>query len=98
MQKNNIEVAGWTEGTHSQPKRGATKDAVPTSKYKGVSWAGDRKKWHVQITKHGKRHTKYFGPDQEIEAAEYYNELARELYGEFAQLNDIPRKSPEEKP
>lgn len=57
------------------------------SRYKGVSRTHNTyDRWQALIIAHGKRH--YLGsyPSQE-EAAHAYDKKARELHGEFAQLN-----------
>lgn len=58
-----------------------------TSKYKGVFWRNDRNKWVGQIFI-GSKSSKYFN-DDELEAATWYNNKAKELHGEFACLNEI---------
>ena len=58
------------------------------SKYKGVSWDEQYKKWRVTITKNKKR--TYIGRfTTEEEAAAAYNKAALEHHGEFAKLNKI---------
>jgi hypothetical protein len=62
----------------------------PTSKYKGVSLIKDPryiKKWQACIQKEGKPKTKKFFT--EVEAAKWYNEMAKELFGDTAYLNKI---------
>jgi len=57
-----------------------------TSRYKGVCWDERRGKWLAQISKEGvHRHLGRF--DDEIDAAEAYDNAARELFGEHAYLN-----------
>lgn len=59
-----------------------------SSKYKGVSWSKNYKKWHAYIKKDQHRMTiGYF--DLEDDAGLAYNKWAKELFGEFARLNDI---------
>lgn len=87
MQKANLVVTDHAVGAHSQPKRGATKDSAPYSRFKGVTWDKRNHKWQGQIVKDGRRYSKRF--TTEIEAASFYNEKATELFGEFARLNDI---------
>lgn len=57
-----------------------------TSKYKGVSWYPNAKKWQVKIGINGKRkHVGYFKSEEE--AARAYDEAAKEYFGEFARTN-----------
>lgn len=59
-----------------------------SSKYKGVSWRKDCKKWHSYIKINRKRkHLGYFTSEEK--AAEAYNEAAVKLFGEHALLNEI---------
>lgn len=58
------------------------------SGYKGVVWHKPNKKWLTQIRFNGKRiHIGYFTDIHE--AAKAYNEKAKELFGEFASINQI---------
>jgi len=59
-----------------------------SSVYKGVSWYKRCKKWqaHIQMNKK-RKHLGYF--KREREAAFAYNEVARNLFGEFAWLNPV---------
>lgn len=57
-----------------------------TSKYKGVSWNKKANKWMSRIASKGEHiHLGYY--DDEEEAARVYDEAAKELFGEFAELN-----------
>lgn len=56
-----------------------------TSRYKGVHWRKDIKKWRVTISLNIRRTIGYF--HSEIEAAKAYDKAAKELFGEFAYLN-----------
>lgn len=62
----------------------------PTSKYKGVSLIKDEryhKKWQGLIQKDGKTRSKKFYTEEE--AALWYNEIAKELFGDTAYQNII---------
>lgn len=57
-----------------------------TSKYKGVSWYKQRKKWNANIICDGRQKTiGYF--ENEIDAALAYDEYAKKLFKEYAYLN-----------
>lgn len=56
------------------------------SKYKGIYYHKHSKKWMVRVKYNGK--VKFLGYfDNEIEAAKIYDNHAKELFGEFANLN-----------
>ena len=58
----------------------------PSSKYKGVSWKKQKKKWLVQIRYNGQR--KFLGYfKDEIQAAKAYDKAAKKNHVEFASLN-----------
>lgn len=74
--------------THGQNMFNKKSYKNSTSKFKGVSWKSENKKWVAQIQYNGKKaHIGYFS--SEIEAAVAYNAKAVELFGEFARLNVI---------
>jgi len=60
-----------------------------TSQYKGVRWQPSRNRWVATIISKpiGLRKTKMF--KTEISAAIQYNEWAKEVFGEFAVLNEV---------
>jgi len=61
-------------------------DAGGTSRYKGVHWDKDRRKWQAGIRHKGRLiHLGYY--DYEADAAIAYDDRAVELFGEFACLN-----------
>ena len=58
-----------------------------TSQYKGVSWSKTKGRWVTYIHRNGK--TKYGGQfHDEVEAANEYDRMALETWGEFARLNN----------
>lgn len=65
---------------NAKPRRGS-------SRFKGVSWHPELKRWHVQISKNGTRLASQFH-HTEIEAAAAYDALAKEAFGEFAATNE----------
>ncbi len=71
----------------SQNNRNTLKYKNKSSKYKGVSKASPNR-WRAQIKLNYKKfHLGYF--EIEEDAARAYNEKAKELFGEFANLNEI---------
>ena len=59
-----------------------------TSRYKGVCWHKQTKKWQADICLERRQiHLGLF--DNEIEAAKAYDAKAKELFGEFAKYNFI---------
>jgi hypothetical protein len=62
-----------------------------TSRFKGVWWAKDIRRWRAQVIY--KRKTHNLGCfTSEIEAATAYNVGARRIHGRFARLNKIPER------
>jgi predicted site-specific integrase-resolvase len=59
---------------------------VPTSRFKGVCWRSGEGKWAANIMKDGVAH-RLGRFDDEIAAAQAYDEAARELYGPLAYQN-----------
>ena len=59
-----------------------------TSKFKGVCWHKAANKWYASIQKDKRIY--YLGVFEiEIDAAKAYNERAKELFKEFANLNEV---------
>lgn len=83
--KQNLRLCTIAQNNYNSRKR---KDGV-TSKYKGVYLNKISNMYTSHITFKGKR---IFLGNYKIQenAAYYYNEKARELFGEFAYLNDLP--------
>jgi hypothetical protein len=68
---------GRTSGGCKRPSR---------SKYKGVDWAHDMKRWRARIRVNGKRISLGLF-ENEIDAAKAYDEAAKKYHGQFASLN-----------
>ena len=80
--KENLRICTHSENCYNRKK---TKINA-TSKYKGVYWDKQRKKWSTLIGKDQKSiHLGHY--DNEIEAAKAYDKKALELFGEFAYIN-----------
>jgi len=74
--------------TASQNQGNQRKQTGTSSQYKGVCWHKEKGKWHAKIKANAPcRHLGYFS--DETDAARAYNDAARELFGEFAELNVI---------
>lgn len=73
--------------TQKENVRNRTSHAGSTSGYLGVSFDRGKNRWRAQIRPDGQRiHLGWFR--DEWEAAEAYNDAAREHFGEFASLNE----------
>lgn len=81
-QKSNLRLATYGQNEINKPKK---KNA--SSKYKGVIYDKERKKWRTELTYKGVTYTKRFNTERE--AGLYHNELALKIHGEFAYLNVI---------
>jgi hypothetical protein len=57
-----------------------------SSKYKGIAWKKENKKWQAQIHFNGECIFLGYFKD-EIKAAKAYDEAAKKYYGQFAYLN-----------
>lgn len=82
-QKDNLRICTHSQNTMNQLLQGGT-----SSKYKGVCWNKQRKKWIVYIKCEGKRTNLGYFTD-ELEATKAYNAKAGDLHGEFAYLNPV---------
>lgn len=85
--RGNSDVRNLRLCTSSQNKANSKKRKNRSSKYKGVSYLPERKKWLSQIKFCNKKISKKFS--NEKDAALFYNENAKKLFGEFANLNII---------
>lgn len=78
--------------SYSQNLMNRAKTWSGTSKYKGVAWDNNLKKYRVRVSSHGKQ---YSGGifDNDKEAAKSANILMQKHHGEFAVLNVIDDES-----
>lgn len=85
---NNLDIRKATRLQNNQntKKRKLHKGSPTTSKYKGVAWMPERKKWRAYINFNTKRiHLGVF--ISESDAAKAYDSAALAYFGEFAMLN-----------
>jgi hypothetical protein len=83
----NLRICTPAENTRNAPKRPGTR-----SRFIGVYPRGD--KWRVAVTCNGEAHL--LGPfDDEVEAAQARDRLARKLHGKYARLN-FPLEDPQD--
>ena len=74
--------------TRLQQQRHTKKPITNTSGYKGVCWQTSADKWTVGISVNNKRkHLGLFPRHALIEAAKAYDAAAKQIFGEFADLN-----------
>lgn len=74
--------------THSQNQRNRKGSKNSTSAHKGVSYFKETNSWRVTIQKDGKSiHGGYFKTEKD--AAQKYNQLALEYFGDFVFLNSV---------
>ena len=82
-QKNNLRIV-----THQQNMMNSSKIKNKSSKFKGISWDKNRNKWYTEIFFSGKKY--FLGRfTNEIDAARAYNTKAKELFSEYACLNEV---------
>lgn len=82
-QRNNLRAATPQQNGHGF----ASKRDKATSKYRGVSWSEERKKWVVQVTNPSGKRTSLGRFSSEEVAARVFDKYVRENYGEFASPN-----------
>lgn len=86
--RNDNRIENLREVNRNQNQWNRKKNKKGTSKYKGVYWNKELKKWRVEIQYYGT--PIYLGDfDSEIEAAKAYNKKCEELFKEYAHLNKI---------
>lgn len=77
--RENLRIA-----TGPQNQQNARKHKIGTSKYRGVSWSRQQKKWEVRIRiPEGKRVHLGFYKDEDA-AAEAYNEASKQYHGDYS--------------
>jgi len=81
--RENIRIATLTQNRGNQKIRSGG-----TSKYKGVCWVKQRKKWHAQLAIKSKSKSLGFFMSERT-AAFAYNLAAKKYFGKFALLNKI---------
>lgn len=80
--KTNLRICTAQQHAATRPPFGGS------SKYKGVHWYKDRKRWRTQIRVNGRGiHLGYF--EVEEDAARAYNEAAAKHFGKLAYLNSV---------
>jgi hypothetical protein len=72
--------------THSQNGCNRPRKKNGSSRFKGVIFLKDRKRWSARLKKNGK-HIFLGNFKNEIDAARVYDEAAKQYHGEFACLN-----------
>lgn len=75
-------------GTESNNQGNQSHQVGRSSKFKGVCWDKNRGKWAAYIKDSGRR-VNLGRFDCELKAAGAYNRKASEIFGEFANLNDL---------
>lgn len=88
--ENIVIVPAYMANHFSIKKKNGYWGRKPSSQYKGVSYASTyagHKKWVTFISRKGVVFTKHFLTEKE--AAEAYNEKAKEIYGDIAYQNKI---------
>lgn len=86
--KVNLRIATIQQNAQNSRKQKSYKNKPTSSKYKGVTWASDKRKWKAQISINEKP-TSIGYYDQEIDAAKAYDKKAIELRGTFARINEF---------
>lgn len=81
-------IENLRSATHHDNMGNRSKTSNCSSIYQGVSWDNWKKKWVARIC-NGWKQQSLGSFDSEVEAALAYNEAAKQIFGEFANLNKI---------
>lgn len=85
-QEHNLRICVKQQNLFNSKKQKKYNKKKTISRYKGVCWRKDCKKWYTRIMFNGK--SIYLGLfKNEKQAAKAYDQKAKELFGEFARLN-----------
>ena len=80
--RSNLRICSQSQNMMNRKKH------TSSSKFKGVSWNKERKRWSSQIKLRGKQtHLGYFNCEKE--AAEVYDNSANRMFGEYALTNKM---------
>lgn len=74
--------------THAENQRNAKIRSDNKSGYKGVGWNKQKNKWETRVRLNGRPKIVGFFSDP-VDAAKAYDAKAKEIYGDFARLNDL---------
>src|SRR5690606_17876147 len=84
--RENLVLRTRSEANAAKHKIKTFRGRLPTSRFKGVCWDKHKEHWLAYIKKDGvMRNLGRF--DDELAAAQAYDEAARELFGEHARVN-----------
>lgn len=83
----NLRVCTMKENSRNRDRHASDE----TSKYHGVNYRKDSGNWRVRI-KDGEKQYNIGTFRTEVEAAIAYNRAVKEIFGEFASLNEIPQE------
>lgn len=87
----NLRLASRVQNHGNGPKKVSRTGTPFSSKYRGVHWSKKDSRWMAQINSgHGTKHIGSFR--NEDDAARAYNKAAREVFGEYANLNQVDEK------
>lgn len=81
--KSNLRIVTRTQNNYNSKVR-----RNKASRFKGVYWSKQKRKWHARIFIGGRNiHLGFY--DSEEDAARAYNEAAKKYLGEYARINEL---------